>query len=207
MKKIITLSYDGLVANTHILFLNDKDVVCFDVGQDKNQLMDYLNNHNLNLLGVFITHGHIDHIRGLPNIDENIPIYIHKDDHHLLNDPYYNLSNLIPPKFSIDREVIEVEDDSCIVIKDTSIKCIHTPFHTLGSCCFLIDDWGLISGDTLFHLSIGRTDLKGGYKHLENNSLKKLLAIKENLLIYPGHGINTTLEIERQKNPFLKNIK
>ena len=89
-------------------------------------------------------------------------------------------------------------------VGNLELKFIHTPGHTVGGMCILVDDKVLFSGDTLFQQSIGRTDLPGGnYEQLINSIREKLLILPDNVEVYPGHGGKTTIGQERNSNPYI----
>lgn len=209
--KITTLVYEGeFVSNTNLLYLNEKEVVAFDLGQSNDSFKHYLDKHNLSLVAVFLTHGHFDHIRYIDRISDDIPIYIHKDDEELISDSYKNCSKDFEFAFGYNRKVIPLEDLDIIEIKNYKIQIINTPFHTQGSSLYLINDSALISGDTLFKSVIGRSDLPTSSRRTINSSLKRIINIYQKLgdmNVYPGHGDNTTLKREVERNIFLKNIK
>lgn len=208
--KIVTLTYTGdLVANTQLLFLNDRDVVAFDLGQRNDSFKRYLENHNLNLKAVFITHGHFDHICGLRFISKDIPLYISKEDAILLTDPYKNCSSE-GTHVIIDNPYIALDALDIIKIDNVEIQVINTPFHTLGSVCYMINHEDLITGDTLFKSVIGRCDLPTSCARFIDKSLKRLKDIYQkygDMNVYPGHGENTTLKREVEKNFYMRNIK
>ncbi len=208
--KITTLVYkQGFSANTHLLYLTNSEIVAFDLGQSTDSFARYLKNHELSLRAVFLTHGHFDHIAFVDNIPENIPVYIHYADRELLTNPYKNCSNNMWNPIKCKRKIIDLQDSDIIKIGSAEIKVINTPFHTMGSSMFLINESYLISGDTLFKGSIGRSDLPTSSPRLMPNSLKKIISLyKEygDLKVYPGHGENTTLRHEIGNNYYLKNI-
>lgn len=207
--KILTLSYKHLVCNTHLAFISESEVIAFDLGQANDSFARYINEHHLKVIAVFLTHGHLDHIRGLEYLDKSIPVYMFYSEVPFLEDTYLNCSKEIPPLVNIKRDVIEVIDNQIIKINDHAIKVIHTPFHTSGSCCYLLDNEYMFTGDTLFKNTVGRDDLPTGMPRKKNESLNKLKQMSlslPNVAIYPGHGANTTLANEILHNPFLKNI-
>lgn len=211
MMKITTLMYDGeFVAHTHLLYLNDKEVVAFDLGQTNDSFKRYLEKHQLTLVAVFLTHGHFDHIRYINKIDDDIPIYIHESDVELISDVYKNCSKDFDFAFSYDKSVIPLKDLEIIEIKGYKIQIINTPFHTQGSSLYLINESALISGDTLFKSVIGRSDLPTSSRRTINSSLKKIIDIYQkygDMNVYVGHGENTTLKREIERNIYLRNIK
>lgn len=151
---------------------------------------------------ILLTHGHFDHIMGLNALKKalNTEAVIHKDDLTISdNINEYNrilgLPEADPPKYEI-----YIKDGDTIPVGNMNIKVIHTPGHTEGGVCYLIDD-KLFSGDTLFRESVGRTDLFGGdFKKLSESIKNKLFKLPDNITVYPGHGPKTTIGHEKKYN-------
>lgn len=211
--KIKTITYNGeeLVANTHIVFINEEEVIAFDMGQVSKSFINYLTNHNLRLVAVFLTHGHFDHIQGLDYLDKDIDVYIHENDYELLTDKYKNCSVELPKPVIIKHQVHILKDLDTLHFANLNITIYHTPFHTRGSSIYLLEgnDNALITGDTLFKSVIGRCDLPTSEVRLVDSSLRKILSIyqkKGDMPVYPGHGDNTYLKREVEKNIYLRNI-
>jgi glyoxylase-like metal-dependent hydrolase (beta-lactamase superfamily II) len=190
--------------NTYLITKGDKAVVV-DPGLDFISILDEVNKYKI--VAVLITHAHVDHIDGCGMIDA--PIYVGKDD---LNS-FYDLTNSlyfmtgIKPSYKDKKlNLIGVSDNEIINIDDFSFKVIHTPGHTMGSCCYLYYD-NLFSGDTLFSGSIGRVDFPGGSMKRMKESLKKLKTLcNDNIVVYPGHDEKTTIKIEKKSNMYLINL-
>jgi hydroxyacylglutathione hydrolase len=192
------------------------EAVLVDAPPDPATLVDRLRHHDLRLVALLSTHGHIDHIGGVAEVvrahDHDVPVRIHDADRHMLLDPmgtsgmlgqYLDGLDLRPP------ELIEGLDDGARVSgAGLSFRCLHTPGHTPGSVCFRLDADGappiLFSGDHLFAGSIGRTDLPGGsFETLMASMVEKILPLDDEVAVLPGHGPTTTIGQERRTNPFL----
>ena len=203
--KIVPFYFDNpfdLNSNSYLLVDDSNNCVVIDPSKAK-VILDYIEANHLNLKAILLTHGHFDHIKGVKYF--NVPVYIHKDDAELLREPKLNCSD----RFSREDIVIDatptlISDDEVLNILDEPIKVIHTPFHSMGSVCFYLKDSdALISGDTLFQYSIGRTDFITSDPSLINSSLAKLMKLPDQTVVYPGHGPKTTIGIERKLNSFV----
>ena len=189
------------MTNTYILEKGN-DVIIIDPACKIEKLEPYINNKNV--LAVLLTHGHFDHIKTVDSLYSKykMPIYIHKDDEYLIRDKKQSTN------FGLS-EVIYVSspcmyyDEGLLKIDDFNFEVLFTPGHTKGSVCLIIEN-SMFTGDTLFHLSVGRTDLDGGSSSSLKNSLKIIREIEKDLDIYPGHDAQTSLEIEKRENIFLK---
>lgn len=196
-------------ANTYVIGKIGLSCLIIDIGTTNDEVLDYIESHYDGVLGVLLTHGHFDHIRGLPKLMKrfkNVPVYIAKDDVELLSNPILNCSYMTSEKISMNIETIDVEDNREIVVHNKfRFKTIKTPFHTMGSVCYLFeDDNALFTGDTLFKDGIGRTDLNTSDTSLVQSSMNKLKELNDYLVVYPGHGEITRLGIEKNKNSYLK---
>ena len=184
-----------------------KEVFFIDPGGDAREVVEYLNRNELTLSAVLLTHGHLDHIAGIdkliPLVGENI--YISKEDAPLLKHPPKEVQAALRMTCEGAEAFKTISDGDVLTVGALEIKVMATPGHTPGSLCYLVsagDESILVSGDTLFAQSVGRTDLPGGDWNELVRSLEKLAALPDGLQVLPGHGPDTTIGRERSSNPF-----
>ena len=196
---MIVKMYTVGMLGTNCYVVGDKDsgeAVVIDPGFDSRSeaqhILDQIEHNELQIKYIINTHGHPDH-NGGNNILKNhghAPILIHEADASMLSDP------------PADRRLHEGD---VIEVGNVKLKVIHTPGHSLGSIALLAENY-VFSGDTLFAGSIGRYDLPGASLKDLVNSLKKLLALPDDVKVCPGHGPVTSIGEERRTNPFLQNF-
>ena len=165
-----------------------------DLSSEAEPILDYIAAKKLNVKFIVNTHGHDDHIKGDSFFQQkfNVPICIHILDEHFIEDLE---KDSFPPNLLF-------KDGSLIKVGNEALKVLHTPGHTPGSIC-LVGEKLVFTGDTLFAGGIGRTDFPGGSMSAMRNSLKKLMELPLNLLIYSGHGETSIIVEEKRSNPFL----
>lgn len=176
-----------------------------DPGLQADRVLQYLAQARLEVERILVTHGHIDHIAGVPTLREatGAPVAMHPDDLAILDFDQFRQLPFTPPgfaPFSIDTTLAH---DLPLTFSDLSVRVLHTPGHTQGSVCFL---FGLdcFAGDTLFQRGIGRTDLPGGDAQKIVFSIRNVLyTLNPRTVVYPGHGPHTTIEEEMLLNPFV----
>ncbi len=156
---------------------------------------------------ILLTHGHFDHIGAVGFYAETYKakVVISKEDSSFLTDNNLNCSYLLGPSQlkPIYADVLLSEGDT-LTLGQTEFRFILTPGHTAGSGCFVFDeDKVIFTGDTLFFCSVGRTDLPTGDSAQIQHSLHRLRGIEGNYTLYPGHDRATTLDYERENNPYL----
>lgn len=184
------------------------DCLIVDAGLDSADLLAFLAEHNLNPTAVVLTHGHIDHIAGLPALRQRHVrprVYVHTLDADLLANPQANLSLFAGEAFETEPADVLLEDGDTVREARMTLKVLHTPGHTPGGICLYAESEGLVfSGDTLFAESVGRTDFPGGDgRQLVESIRAKLFALPDATAVYPGHAMRTTIAHEKTHNPFL----
>ncbi len=177
-----------------------------DPGDCADIVKELINNADATLKYIILTHAHTDHIGALDEVKKafDVPIVIHRDDADGLNDGDLNLCPAFGEKSPSSKADICVTDGDTLSVGKSTIRFLHTPGHTPGSMCILFDD-KLISGDTIFYNSIGRTDFPGGsFESLVSSVKDKIYTLNPDTIIYPGHGETTTVGYEIMYNPFIK---
>jgi glyoxylase-like metal-dependent hydrolase (beta-lactamase superfamily II) len=182
------------------------EAIIIDPGGEEKKIRKVLEKHKLEPAFIINTHGHFDHIGC--NDKFSVPVYIHSRDMAFLNDPKLNLSGMLQPcACNIKSEIKSLEDKQKIVLGPIQLQVIHTPGHTPGGICLLLEKPAnkiLFSGDTLFFQGIGRTDFPGADEGQLKKSIKEqLFKLPEDTVIYPGHGMPSTIGEEKQNNPFI----
>lgn len=185
------------------------DCLLIDAGLEPKQLVEFLQAHKLNPVGLILTHGHIDHVGGIAILRKkfpNIKVYIHKLDEAMLTNTVSNLSALIDRPFTAGCADFCVEQGDVIEVAGIRLQVLHTPGHTPGGICLYSKESHIVfTDDTLFTQSIGRTDFPGGNMAELIKSIKeKLLVLPDNTVVYPGHGPATTIGREKLQNQYLQ---
>lgn len=185
-----------------------RDAIVVDPGDDIGEIRRVLARHNLRVSSIVITHAHIDHIGGAQKLKAatGAPVYMNARDRELYDHIDVQAAWLgvpAPEKTAIDQEA---RDGDRLLLGGADFLVMHTPGHTQGSICLWIpSESKLVSGDTLFRESIGRTDLPGGDGNMILRSIReKLFALPEETQVIPGHGPLTTIGREKELNPFLR---
>ena len=198
----------GSIGTNCYIVTNEETKECFavDMAECPQEYVNYIKNNGLEMKALFLTHGHFDHIGAANEVREHygIKIYASCDEEKLLASPARNLSNAYGMSLKVTADVLH-NDGDILELAGLKIKAIHTPGHTAGGTCYYIEsDKTLMSGDTLFAGSVGRTDYPTASSAAMMESLHdKLCKLPDDTDVYPGHGEFTTIGYEKQNNPYM----
>lgn len=204
--KLSTVYGTQMDVNTYLIS-SDKAAVIIDPGVCNDEIKSFIKENESKAFYILLTHNHFDHILGADET-RNLcggKIYISKQDACGLKDAEVNLSvRFCLPFTPFEADETFVDGDE-LHLSDIKVKVMITPGHSKGSACFIIGDW-MFSGDTLFRLSVGRTDFLNGDRSEQIDSLKRLCSIEADYDVFAGHGPATRLSFEKQFNPYIKEI-
>src|ERR1700691_4407835 len=187
-----------------------REAIVIDPGDNIEEILAILARHQLKVKAIVITHAHIDHIGGAAKLKAatGAPVYMNENDQELYDhlDMQASWLGVRPP----ERTTIDTaaREGGSLALRQTAFHFLDAPGHTQGSISIWIPaENKLIAGDTLFRDSIGRTDLPGGASRQILRSIHaKLLTLPETAGVVPGHGPNTTIGREKERNPFLQGL-
>ena len=198
----------GIISTNCYLAINDetRQAVVIDPGACPSYLIGHIKSEGLKIEAILLTHGHFDHIMGLDGFvkEFQVPVYVHEDDEPMMKDPDMNQSSVYTAGYTFDK-AIATKDGQVLKFAGYEFQIMHTPGHTPGGVCYYVEsEKVLFSGDTLFQESVGRTDFPGGsMSDLIRGIKEKLMALPDDVLVYPGHMGETTIGHERTHNAFL----
>lgn len=191
--------------NTYVIANTANEAIVFDPSAGCGEVIEYLKSGSLVPKAIIITHGHFDHIIGIPEIESvypDISVFIHPSEKKFLVNADYNGSYMLGEKFVYTGQISDLIEGEMEIGK-FSLKIYLVPGHSPGGCAIYIDKY-LFCGDILFANSIGRSDLPGGDGELlVKGIVEKLLVLPEDTIVCPGHGGRTTIGREKRNNPFL----
>ena len=214
--KIGKMVLGSCATNTYFIYREGENkAIVVDPADQGTAIYANLFKNDLKVEGIVLTHGHFDHIWGLSALkgavnreraekgQDAILVYALDGEKELLGNAEMNVSEMAGRACTVEADQY-LKDGEEIVIAGITLQVIATPGHTGGSCCYYLPEAGfLISGDTLFQESVGRTDFPTGSMSSLVRSIKdKLFVLPEETKVYPGHGGATTIGYEKENNPF-----
>ena len=207
--RIIVKGYRVGMMPTNFYYMHlegSQDAVVFDPADSGKELADVLQQEGLTIRAIFLTHAHFDHIFGVKAMKEatGAPVYAYEGEKGLCGSSQLNQSAMVGRPCTVEPDVW-LKDGEVTELCGIRLKTLATPGHTEGSCCcYAEDEEGghfLISGDTLFEESVGRTDLPtGSFSDLARSIREVLFGLPDDTLVFPGHMGETTIGHEKQFN-------
>ncbi|MDL2261896.1 MBL fold metallo-hydrolase [Bacteroidales bacterium OttesenSCG-928-I21] len=210
MAKLKHFVFNDFQVNAFVVYDETKEAVIIDGAvsseAELNELLDFIQKNELKPKYILNTHGHIDHVCGNSDLKSifNIPVLMNTNDNFWVENvskqaAMYGMTvkeQALPDK--------NIEDNDIIKFGNSELLAIYIPGHSPGSIAFYDKDSAyVITGDTLFQYSIGRTDFpKGNHNDLINNIKTKLFSLPNDTLVLPGHGPETTIRNEKKQNPY-----
>lgn len=195
MITIQQFSSPPMANNSYVIHFDDSSCYVVDPSFSTKALIAYIEKKSLKVKAILLTHGHIDHIVGIPEVLKQYPceVYLGTADHDYLVDGELSGADQLKPGFTLSIQPLDWSH-----FKNLLIEVIDTPGHTPGGVAlYLPTIQTMISGDTLFYEALGRTDLPGGSSRDLQQSLKYLLSYPPATKVLPGHDRSTTIEHER----------
>lgn len=203
--KIITHENGPFLVNTYfVLNETSNKAIIIDPGNDLDPIIDYIQKENIDLDAVVCTHAHIDHIAGVTQLQSKfqVSLYLNEKENEFASTVSIQAQMFGVPDPGIPRIDENLPLSGQIELAGMKLELLHTPGHSPGSVSLFINDV-VFCGDTLFNMSIGRTDLPGGdYGEIIMSIKNKLFTLPEETKVLPGHGPGTTIGVEKEMNPF-----
>lgn len=198
----------GQLSNNCYIWADEKtkDAMVVDAPDKADEIIAFAGDKGLKITDIVLTHGHFDHILALKELKEKTgaTLSVFEKTTDFMRDPVRNLAQYMNIEIPPTKPDKLLKDGDEIDFRGNKIKVLHTPGHTEDSIC-LLSGKTLLSGDTLFRLSVGRWDHPTGNMIEEINSINdKLMPLPDDTEVYPGHGPSTTIGEERKGNPYIK---
>lgn len=208
--KVESFTFNPFQENTYVLFDESKECIIIDCGcshpSEEERFKKFIESEGLKPVRYIQTHCHIDHVMGNKFVFDEYGL---EPEYHVLDQPVMESAEMVARQYMLpfekgpDGTPNLVEGDS-ITFGNSSLKILFTPGHSPGSVCFYSEEHEfVIAGDTLFQMSIGRTDLPGGdHSTLINAIREQLFTLPDETKVFSGHGPSTEIGLEKQHNPF-----
>lgn len=210
--QIETIESMPFAQNTYVASLpGSRECVVVDPGLEPDLILTHLQGEKLTPAAILLTHGHCDHIAGIPALKEawpTCPVVIGRGDADCLTDPQKNLSAQFGLPYQCEPADVLLDDGEIYAAAGMEFETRTIPGHSSGHVVFVtrgLTPTIVFGGDVLFSGSIGRTDFPGGsFETLARGIREKLYTLSDETIVYPGHGPATTIGDERHTNPFVK---
>lgn len=212
MIKVKVFTFSPIQENTYVLYNEDQKAIIIDPGcyfpAEQEQLFQFIQTNKLEVVKLLNTHCHLDHVFGNKWVYETFktPLHIHPEEEAMLK-----MAPLSGEKWELPFENYKgplqfLHPGDTVLLGNDALKVIFAPGHSPASICFYCESEAfLIGGDVLFRESIGRTDLPGGnHERLLQSIRENLFTLPDEVKVYPGHGLTTTIGYEKRNNPFLQ---
>lgn len=195
----------GQIGTNCYIFHQDNNKKCgiVDPGDNGEQVVAWLMGRGLEPEAILLTHGHFDHILGIPGLRKqwpSLPVYCHPAD--IGKGDFIHMFGQSCPTVRSFGNITPYREGDAVNVAGCTVKVMETPGHTPGSVTLRVDHV-LFTGDTLFAGSMGRTDLPGGNEEQIMSSLRRLYRLRESYQVFPGHEGQSTLKQERESNYFM----
>lgn len=201
-----SLTVGELGANCYMLHTEDGGGWIVDPGAEPERIIDAVKVNSFTPQAVLLTHVHYDHMGAAAAVCAalHVPLWVGAGDESFLTDPIKNLSGVFGTELICQLRADRLLQEGDVLQQGReTLRVLETPGHTPGGLCFAGQNL-LITGDTLFSQSVGRTDFPGGDRLAMRRSLVKLMAFPDEYVVYPGHGEPTLVGRERRTNPYIE---
>ena len=206
--KVHTLPVGAIQTNCYVVETSEKNVAIIDPGDQPEIIAEKIEELALTPKIILLTHGHFDHIGGVKKLLDKYPalrVYIGEDELDIVNWSKSYLAQMghAGSAQAVEEHAVLLADGETVSLDELTFTTMQTPGHTKGSVMYLVED-AIFSGDTVFREEIGRCDLFTGSYETMLHTLGKIYNIAGDYRMFPGHEEPTTLEHERQHNPYMK---
>lgn len=208
MLKIGKIVMGSVQTNCYFVYQEDNNkIIVIDPADRGEYLYNAFKEAGLEVVAILLTHAHFDHIWGCNRLRElaGVQVFAFEEEKEVCESAKLNVSEDVGRPYTATVDWY-LKDGETVTIEGMEFKVIWTPGHTQGSCCYYFEkDNILISGDTLFEGSVGRSDLPTGNGSTLSRSIKeRLMILPDETLVFPGHGNSTTIADEKKYNPFCR---